>query len=255
MEDDIPKSIRIFNILLVPVALTSSIAHGLVVYIYSNEKYGKVSQVSILSACVSIIDIINIMLQTLLLPIFTIRHSWYKLIILYIIDSVEYSTVYSTCCVACHIYCGLSIPFKYHVFVSAGNKYVYFQFGFIIAISLLLPPVFNSYENISDQHNTTITCQLIPSHQFEMTERNEFSKYEKLFMQCVPLSVGFFLALRATRLIWVNENSRKEMISIRKQAFNRLRKINQNKGLLIIAELLTITVAIVPRTLYKFMQQ
>lgn len=255
MEAEIPISISILNIFLIPLVLGSSIAHGLVAYIYLSEKYCEVSQVKILHSCISIIDIFNMTLQTLLLTIFSIRYSWFKALVLYIIDSVEYSTVYLTCLIAYHIYCGMTQPFKYHVLVSSGNKYLYFQIAIIVAISLVIPPVFNRYEYLTGQDNTTMShgvCQYIQSHQFEMTERNQFTKYEKsLLMQIFPLSVGFFLAFRATCIIW----EMKEFTAMPKAMLKHMRQCNRNKGLMIIAVLLTITVAILPRTLYKFTQQ
>lgn len=257
MEDEIPISISILNILLIPIVLGSSIAHGLVVYIYLSEKYCEVSQVKILHSCISIIDIFNMTLQTLLLPIqiLSIRYSWFKAIVLYIIDSVEYSTVYLTCLIAYHIYCGMSQSFKYHVIVSSGNKYLYFQIAIIVAISLVIPPAFNRYEYLTGQDNTTMShgvCQYVQSHQFEMTERNQFTKYEKaLLMQIFPLSVGFFLAFRATCIIC----ELKEFTAMPKAMLKHMRQRNRNKGFLIIAVLVTITVAILTRTLYKFTQQ
>lgn len=256
MEDDIPISISIFNILLIPVVLGSSIVHGLVAYIYLSKKYGKVSQVKILYAWISIVDIFNMTLQTLLLPICSLRLSWFKVIVLYIMDSVEYSTVYLTCLVAFHIYYGMSKPFKYHAIVTSGNKYLHLQMGIIVAISLVFPPAFNSYEHLTGDDNTTIMthggCQYIQSHQFEMTERNQFTKYEKsLLMQIFPLSVGFSLAFRATCIIW----EMKELQAMPKEMSKQLRQSKRNKGLMIIAVLVTITLAIVPRTLYNITHQ
>lgn len=247
----LPQSIIVLNYSLLPVVVISSIAHGLVVLIRFSKKYGDGKQVTILYACVSVIDIFNMILQTLLLPILNLRYSWLKIIILYFAHSVEYMTVYLTFLIASHFYCGVSRPFKYREYVSAGKRSLLLQLGFIATISLILSPVFNAYESLLVQESSTTNISICYSlsYPLEITKRSLLSEYEEMFiMQIIPLLTGFFLAVRATHIFWIMKTPLQQTTSFLNTNWEKKRQENRNKGLQIIAVLITISVAILPRT-------
>lgn len=224
-----------------------------------SKKYGEESQVKILYASVSVIDIFNMILQTLLLPLFKLRFSWFKVIVLYCVQSAEYATVYLTCLIACHIYCGMSKPFKYHEYVSGGKMYFYLQFVVVVVISLIFSPSFNAYENLLVQNNSTTHISFCSSlsYSLEIAKRTRLSEYVEMFLvQIIPLLIGFFLALRATYIIWTMDTRGhiRYNDAMPKTMREKMRQENRNKGLRIIAVLVTITIAIFPRTLLIVMQ-